>query len=531
MNNKPDHKNVITIALREVFGPLIKLAQRLPAILAYSMAIAIAIIVAIMLRTVFTVEVVVLLSVIILAGLIAFIYNSRTGPGPDNQSTILLSVVVHRENDTTSFIPGAKVTLALPDPQIKHTGENGEAVFASIPSKYAGKKFEIKAIHPDYSKPSPQQFKIVHDAYVYLGLVPLGESIPPVPSQKSSLSAVPPKTYHHLIGRQAYFEKVMVALRDPERKIILLTGLGGIGKTALAREVVEQCLAEGLFEYVVWTSAKTEQFVGERVQKLSTNDFTFSTLIEDIARQVGQEEILRMSQENRKHAVEALLIAKSVLIVVDNLDTAYESEALVGNLYPILGKSKALCTSRHGLQNDQIYTLQLKGLSAEAGRDFLREEGRARNIEILVKTPESILNRIHKVTGGAPLAMKLVAGQISRRPLEDVLEALSKASSEEQDYAFYRYIYKGSWMMLDNEAQKALVSIAIFPPVTGGSVEDIKEIIGTDVSNFWAAIDLLVMLSLVDKIGLVGRERFALHPLTQYFVLSDIVKKWSKNDR
>jgi hypothetical protein len=319
----------------------------------------------------------------------------------------------------------------------------------------------------------------------------------------------------------------MGALRDPERKIILLTGLGGIGKTALAREAVEQCISEGLFEYIVWGSAKTEQFVGERVQKLSTDDFTFGTMIEDIARQVGREDILRMKMEERQSAIQALLAAKRVLIVVDNLDTARESEELVGNLVPLLGKSKALCTSRHGLQNDQIYSLRLKGLSAEAGRDFLREEAEARNIEGLANSSDVILNRIHKATGGVPLAMRLVAGQVSRQPLKDVLEALERASSKEKDYEFYRYIYQRSWAMLEIDAQKALVSMANYPPVTGGSVEDVKEIIGTDSSAFSTAMNRLVMLSLVDKFGPIGRERFALHPLTQYFVLSDIVKKWS----
>ena len=34
-------------------------------------------------------------------------------------------------------------------------------------------------------------------------------------------------------------------------------------------------------------------------------------------------------------------------------------------------------------------------------------------------------------------------------------------------------------------------------------------------------------MSLVDKIGPAGWERFALHPLTQYFIRSDITKEWA----
>ena len=32
---------------------------------------------------------------------------------------------------------------------------------------------------------------------------------------------------------------------------------------------------------------------------------------------------------------------------------------------------------------------------------------------------------------------------------------------------------------------------------------------------------------LVDKTGLARRERFTLHPLTQYFIRSDITKEWA----
>jgi hypothetical protein len=32
---------------------------------------------------------------------------------------------------------------------------------------------------------------------------------------------------------------------------------------------------------------------------------------------------------------------------------------------------------------------------------------------------------------------------------------------------------------------------------------------------------------LVDKAGVARRERLALHPLTQYFIKSDITKEWA----
>ena len=78
----------------------------------------VAIVVAVVLGAVFPIEIVLLLGAIILAGLVAFVW--QTIQHPEN-TVILLHVVVHRENDKTALIPGAEVTLALPDPQIGHT--------------------------------------------------------------------------------------------------------------------------------------------------------------------------------------------------------------------------------------------------------------------------------------------------------------------------------------------------------------------------------------------------------------------------
>lgn len=352
---------------------------------------------------------------------------------------------------------------------------------------------------------------------------------------------IPPKNYHELIGRQDKLDEIMSALREPANKpVIAITGLGGIGKTALAREVVDRSLEEELFECIVWTSYKTEQFVGERITPIESADNSFGELLSEIGRQchpehiprmaAGQKragDIARLSPDQRKAAVKKLLNKKPVLIVLDNLETIRETENLVANVLEISGRSKILITSRHLVNHERVYNLQLRGLSEDAGVTFLREESQQRGIEIVAQAGRSILVNIHVVTGGAPLAMKLVIGQMSRLPVEVVLDTLKAASSQGQDYAIYRFIYRYSWGMLDKQARMVLVDMSEFPPLTGGAVEDVESISQVAGPAFWPAMDQLVRLSLVDKLGKLGNERFALHPLTQYFIRSDITREWN----
>ena len=353
---------------------------------------------------------------------------------------------------------------------------------------------------------------------------------------------IPPKAYHDFIGRQDKIDEIMGILREPKRKaMIAIFGLGGIGKTALAREVVERCREEESFKDIVWVSFKTELFVGERITQIASPEYSFDELLTDIARQTtpldtaqmssGQEpamDIPSMPPAQRQSAVKNLLNKKRVLIVLDNLETLPDSDNLVANVFEILGKSKLLITSRHEVIHDRVYKIDLGGFSEDEGVIFLREESKERGIEIVASATRSQLVKIHRVTGGAPLAMKLVIGQVSRQPMEIVLDTLQEASFQGQDYDLYRFIYLNSWKILDMNARMVLVDMSVFPPLKGGAVKDVESISQVNGSDFWLAMDWLVKFSLVDKIGRAGAERFALHPLTQYFIRSDITKEWAE---
>lgn len=341
--------------------------------------------------------------------------------------------------------------------------------------------------------------------------------------------SLPLKAYPRFIGRLVESDQLMSALREPTRKrMIAIVGLGGIGKTALAQEVTELGQKEGLFDYIVWTTSKTEHFVAERIMQTDNSVYGFDTLLSDIGRQCDRIEIAQMPLDQKRASVQHLLVNHRILIVMDNLETVPENAKLVHSIFQILGRSKVLITSRHQVKHEQVFVVNLQGFPDDEGVIFLREEGKERGIEAVAQASHPCLVNIQKVTGGAPLAMKLVVGQMSRRPMEIVLKTLQEASFEGQADLFYRFVYRQSWDMLDLNAQMVLVDMSIFPPIAGGAVEDVEAISQVDKSEFWKAMDQLITFSLVDKIGPAEKERFALHPLTQYFIKSDITKEWAE---
>ncbi len=342
------------------------------------------------------------------------------------------------------------------------------------------------------------------------------------------LPPLPPKSYGRFIGRNMSMSRMINYLKEPNRKsIIAVIGVGGIGKTALVREVAERCLQENFFNHVAWVNFGIDQVINESINKSDESHFHFNDLLNIIGSQCHRPDIISMSLNEKQVVVTNLLAKNRLLIVIDNLETVPHSEELVATVSGFMGQSKLIISSRHQIKNEGVLTLGLSEFPKDEGLIFLLENSKERGLEVVTKASHSQLIEIYQMTGGVPLAMKLIIGQMSHQPMEAVFIALRQAAFKGHDYQFYHFVYSRSWEFLDMDARKLLVAMSVFPAGTGGAVVDVQAISQLEPSAFWPAMDQLVNLSLVDKTELSDQERYTLHPLTQYFIRSTIIAKWS----
>jgi hypothetical protein len=342
---------------------------------------------------------------------------------------------------------------------------------------------------------------------------------------------LPAKGYSQFIGRDEYLGDVLAALREQNTKpMVSIDGMGGIGKTAMAREVAEQCKRENLFNSFVWIQGAKQSFPLSSGDK-GTSALTFNTILDEISRQFGLLDNQKLKQSEKEARITLLLKSQRVLIVLDNLETAKESQdEIARQLKPLLIPSKVLITSRRRFKAD-LYAIHLDDLQPDDAVLFALQTARDRNIDRVASATSRELLQIAKTTG-SPLALKLIVGQLESQPLKAVLDQIQKirspkkGSSEDEYLEFYRFIFADSWRLCSENSRNLLISMAHFAPNVGGTHDALKaaselpdDLLGQCIQELWRSS----LLEIGESPNL-KTLRYYLHALTQYFVMSDIVK-------
>lgn len=139
--------------------------------------------------------------------------------------------------------------------------------------------------------------------------------------------------------------------------------------------------------------------------------------IEDLLRIVRSNVLTQQSDDNKN------AINKRLLVILDNLESLSQDDEsyLIDSLVKIIGTGKILITSRRDVfYPGVVKSVTLKGMTESDSIAFLKRE--VERCSFAIKNSELIL--IHKATGGTPLAMQLVIGQLQKCPLPEILKVL-----------------------------------------------------------------------------------------------------------
>jgi transcriptional regulator with XRE-family HTH domain len=303
--------------------------------------------------------------------------------------------------------------------------------------------------------------------------------------------------------------------------LVAIDGIGGIGKTSLAKLLASELMKTDRFYDLAWVSAKQEEFEpGFGLQPVQKTSLTLDTLVDELLKQL-KDEPHPTSPEEKQVVLADLLAQQPYLVVIDNLETLVDYETLLPLLRRWLNPTKFLLTSRRSLRDhSDVFCLTLNQLSRNDTMALLRHEAEMRGISALANASEAQLETIYHVVGGNPLALKLVVGQINVLPLPTVLENLKLAQGKTVD-ELYTYIYWQAWQALDEPSRAALL---VMPLAQGGGLEQLRSVSQLERELLDQALGHLTALSLVEVSGNLEERRYHIHRLTETFLLHEVVK-------
>ena len=220
-----------------------------------------------------------------------------------------------------------------------------------------------------------------------------------------------------LLGREHEIDVVVAMLRDPNVRLITLTGPGGVGKTRLAMQVVED-LAEDFDDgscFVELADLRDPDAVPQAIaQALSLREATGRTLVDGVLSAVA---------------------SKHLLLVLDNFEHLPTAAPFVGKLLAAGPRVKILITSRARLRVRAEHEVIVPPLALpDAGVErplaypavelFVQRAAAAGSSVSVTSANAAIVVEICRRLDGLPLAIELAASRTKVLPPQALLQRL-----------------------------------------------------------------------------------------------------------
>lgn len=336
-----------------------------------------------------------------------------------------------------------------------------------------------------------------------------------------------PKIPNNLPRRAAFFgrakeiEVVMRALSPANRTWgVLVNGIGGVGKTALAIEAAHRAQDAGAFDAFVFVTAKQTILTPSGIREQTPAARTFDDFLNETARVLGESSIAKFAYRHKRRILLEILHTMTALLIYDGTETLpiEEQEAVADFLRELPQGCKAIITSRR-LGGEGAVWLRVDKLDWEAARGIIENQmsldaGLANKLRRL----ESRWQELYDETNGSPLALVHTLGLMRVRAALTFDGALGMLRGD-RGADLQKFIFQEARKELTTNDKAALGALSFFAP--SATFEAWMQVANLSRSALETTIDRLSALSLVDV--LASEERYALYPLTRAFVRDELL--------
>jgi predicted ATPase/transcriptional regulator with XRE-family HTH domain len=328
-----------------------------------------------------------------------------------------------------------------------------------------------------------------------------------------------------LIGRELEISALEKLFKDPQCRLLTLTGIGGIGKTRLAIEFALKSMGifPGGIYYIPLSPVKSAREMIATIADVLDFRFFGSTepkeqLINHLANGIKQDALLVF--DNLEH-----------LLTRDPTSNQISGAAeLVSEFLQRLPTLKILGTSRERMNLHGEWMYELHGLSVPP-KDYVGRLDHYDSIELFIKSAQRIktdfqvlpedqnyLMQVCQLVDGVPLAIELAAAWVSVLSCQEIaqeikanLDFLSTSMMNiPERHRSIRATFNHSWSLLPEEERRVLCQLSVFRG--GFDRKAAEQITG-------AKIDLLASLTSKSLVHRTEAGGYDLHEVIRKYAL------------
>lgn len=346
----------------------------------------------------------------------------------------------------------------------------------------------------------------------------------PIKQKQYPINNLPQPDYIEFIGRKEEKEFLHKALAADERTWqILIYGIGGVGKSALALEIaLEYCRnykkvnPKDRFDAVIWISAKGEMLThtGKKAYEIpGIKARTLHEIYSIISQTVKFEDKYGL---RKGQLIKRILTEHRILLLIDGMEEMRDKKNRINDFLKALPwPSKAIITSRFWMETGAVEKIKLLGLNQEEARKMIKKESEKNKITLDRNKQDKLIER----TSGLPLPIKLSIARIGDGlTFESVYNWLGNYDNLKSD-SLTQYCIEGQIKIICEKfplAWKLLLICSYFDNYVGTTEEALKYI--SEYSN----IDLEEGLHKLLQYCLVNyndEKRYTLLPIVQGYIL------------
>lgn len=330
---------------------------------------------------------------------------------------------------------------------------------------------------------------------------------------------LPHKEHTRLVGRQEEM-KQLIELLSPNYAAYLITvdGIGGVGKTALVLDVAYQCLQTSTgenvrpgiptFDAIIFVSAKQQYLTAEGIIPSTQEHRTLRKIFHEVTHTLDRYDIRSTPEELQAEVVREALGCQKTLLIVDNLETMEDKQAILSFLYEVPPTVKVVVTTR---ERAMFAPIRLEQLAEEAALELIEQQAEEKKVYLSKKEVRMLYQRI----GGIPAALVYAVGQrAAGYSPEMVLSTVAKADSD-----VARFVFQGAVEPLRGQKAHAMfMAFALFPRMPLRATVSYVAGLESDPRAAEEALSQLQRLSLIREF----RGRFRMLSLTREYALTEL---------